>query len=89
MKKMTSPYEHDQAERLREKMIDEIKERTGTYPSRSEVHKKRRKKKKENELSAFAYSRLSFYISASRCFIFNFLFGTKSIKPQRGKSFRF
>lgn len=47
MKKMTSPYEHDQAERLREKMIDEIKERTGTYPSRSEVHKKRRKKKKK------------------------------------------
>ncbi|WP_243290092.1 LysM domain-containing protein [Bacillus sp. FJAT-47783] len=43
---MTKKVGSDQAQSLREKLIDEVKERTGSYPPRREVHKQKQSKPK-------------------------------------------
>lgn len=43
---MTKKVGSDQAQSLREQLIDEVKERTGSYPPRREVHKQKQSKSK-------------------------------------------
>lgn len=52
----------DQADTLRQKVIDEYKSKTGSYPSRSEIHKKKEKKKSKYKYPAISLLALFFFL---------------------------
>lgn len=52
----------DQADTLRQKVIDEYKSKTGSYPSRSELHKKKDKKKSKYKYPAISFLALFFFL---------------------------
>lgn len=78
---MTFQYDRDQADSLREKILDEIKETTGTYPSRSEVHKKRRKQKRKMKYPLLRFLTFLFILVPIVVLILTYYFEQKRLHP--------